>query len=158
MATAALGRHTERPYGRVSTASSPGAFPPTFVLEHVGGCVSTIVPVPHAEPGALHRITVSTERARLDLGLPTGALCRTTYRGSGVVTRSVLVDSVQVTDPPSLFGGLMADTVEKFIDAVADQRQPSCTFADEARVRDVWAALVTSSRSKKRVALTTNGA
>ena len=122
--------------------TAPQAFPPTIVVEHAGGCVTAITPVPHADPAAAHRLSISTERGRLDLRLPAGGLDGLTYRGGGVVERNQIVAASPDPAPPGeLFGSAMRELVRRFVEGIVTGDAVDVPLVDEARVRGVWAAV-----------------
>lgn len=134
-------------------ASTPKAFPPTVLLEHSAGCVSTLVPVPHADPRSAHRITISTERGRLDVALPCGATELSVYRGKGSVRRERLVEERDSDDPVQLFGEPMRRLVSSFVESVVSGVATQVTLLEEAHLRAVWNGLGQSARIGKPVAV-----
>lgn len=134
-------------------ASAPKAFPPTLVLEHSAGCVSTVVPMPHSDPRSAHRITISTERGRLDVALPCGVTEITAYHGKGNVRRERLVEAHGSDDPLESFAEPMRRLVSNFVESVVSGTATPVTLLEEAHLRAVWNALGRSAHIGKLVAV-----
>lgn len=125
--------------------ASPPSFAPSVILEHEGGVVSSIVPIPHAETNAAHRIAVSLEGMRLDLCLPCGGLTR-------VIRISFAAETATFVEPRAHAGGdplgrAMTELATAFIDAVDAGQPPHAPWTDEVHVREVWEAVVASAKS-----------
>lgn len=136
-------RYPSRLASRIRT--NPSAFAPTLVLEHSGGCVTTIVPVPHAEPRRAFHLTLSTERARIDVGLPAGGLVVTRTGRKASATREVVPPEPTAT-PEETFGQPMRTRVARFVDAVLKGR-PDHSLDAEFAVRGLWEQVVQSRRA-----------
>ena len=133
----------------------PRAFAPTFVLEHASGCVTTITPVPHADPAAAYRAVLSLECARVEMCLPSGGTSRLTYRGRGVVERSQLIAAELVSTPALTYGRAMSALVARFISTVLGGAPLHADLREEAHVRAVWGGLTRSARELRRVEIST---
>ncbi len=133
--------------------SAPGAFPPTLLLTHASGCVSSIVPVPHAAVESAYRITVSSERGRLDAELPGGPVRCTVALGGGGAETSVLSGARTRVSARQLVGGAMRDLVEQFLDAVDHGTAVHAPLEEEAHVRAVWVAARASIEGDRPVAV-----
>lgn len=131
-------------------AAAPTSFPPSVMLEHVSGCVTSLVPMPHMDPASAHHLSVSTEDGRYDLALPSGTLDVVRNLGKGRCATDRLVEP----DPPApaadLFARPMVELVEHFVGAVREGRgHPS--FDEETHVRTVWLALWRAARENGAV-------
>jgi hypothetical protein len=120
--------------------AKPSVFAPTLVLEHKGGCVTTIVPTPHAEPRRAFQVTLSTERARIELGLPSGGLAVTRTGRKAVATREVIPPEPS-RSLDETFALPMKGRVGRFLDAICNGR-PRVGLQEETAVRDVWEQVV----------------
>lgn len=132
---------------QVAVARSPAAFPAALLVEHSGGCVTSLVSMPHAEPAVAFRCRVSLPSMRLDLDLPLGRLVSTSLRRSGVRVET-LVEGRLDADP---FGSLMRGLVDAFVGACRSGAELPCPLDDDARVRRVWAVLGEAARCGHRV-------
>jgi len=126
--------------------ATPRAFPPSVLIEHASGCVSSIVPVPHADPRAAHRVTVSTERGRIDLALPSDGATLVRYYGHGRVERSELAEPLPAASPEETFAEPMRALVRRFVDCVTNGLAVHSPLMEEAHRRAAWAAMSQSVR------------
>ncbi len=120
--------------------ATPAAFAPTLVVEHTGGCVTTVVPSPHAEPRRAFQLTLSTERARIDVGLPSGGLVVTRTGRKAIATREV-IPAGPTSTPEETFGQPMRLRVMRFVDAIIRGRRDE-SLAGELAVRSLWEQIV----------------
>lgn len=119
----------------------PKAFAPTVLLEHRSGVVTTIVPVPQADPAHAYRLVLSSERASIRLALPDGGARRVQYLGKGEVQERELAPTDAVRRPPvELYGAPMKTLVSKFVDAVVHGGGVHAPFGAEVSVRATWEA------------------
>jgi hypothetical protein len=125
---------------------TPAAFPPTVVLEHVGGCVSTLVPCTHATTAGAFALTASCAEARIELRLPTGGaeLVRLLRRGRS--ERVELVPPRLVLPAIAAFAYAMGSVANAFVDAVLVRGTPPCPLSDEVAVRGAWQGIMDSLR------------
>lgn len=130
---------------RVKLASS--SFPPTFLLEHGSGCVTTLVPVPHADPASAYRLVLSLERGRIELKLPSGGASVLRYRGRGAVDVHELSPPELPGPPERVYGDAMCRLVARFVDTVCQQVALHAPVVEEIAVCEVWSALQRSARS-----------
>ncbi len=130
---------------------TPKAFPPTLLFEHRAGCVTVAVPVPHAGTQSAHRITLSAERARIDLGLPSGPARVTRRLSQGRVEEQVLLSPEPAVSATEAFAGPMRELARRFLDSVVGGVPVHAPLAEEAHVREVWAAAQRSSRERRLV-------
>lgn len=128
----------------------PRAFGPTFVLEHQSGCVTTLTPVPHADPASAYRVVLSFERCRVELLLPAGECTLLRYLGKGRVERTVLQSGAPPSPPVELYGGAMRALVNRFIGSVFEGLPVDCDFFTEAHVAAVSRALEIAARTRAR--------
>ncbi len=133
--------------------AAPKAFPPSLMLVHETGCVTTIAPVPHAAPFCAHRVTISTERARLNAGFPAGGLSQLCYAGQGRVSERQLIAPAAPRVPEELFGSAMQVVATEYIDSVLADRSPSASWEQEAHIRALWAGASASSRTQQSVVI-----
>lgn len=133
-------------------ASGPRAFPPSALLEHAAGCVTSLTPVPHAIHTAVHRVTASCEGGRVDFALPCGGARLVIYRGRGAYLDEELV-LPETRDPEAAFGQPMRELVHRFVAAVLGEAPVHASLDEEAEVRRTWAAFTESSRTGAPVAL-----
>ena len=126
-------------------AAAPTSFPPSVMLEHTSGCVTSLVPMPHMDPARAHHVSVSTEDGRYDLQLPAGTLDVLRNLGKGRSSTERLVDLDRAAPSAELFARAMVGLVEHFVSAVRDgHAHPS--FEEEIHVRSVWLALWKAAR------------
>lgn len=136
---------------RERIAATPEAFAPTVVIEHVGGTVSQLLPIPHARANEAYRALLSTEAARIDVRLPAGGATRLAAWRAGRVRESPLVTPANTPDPAAGYGDAIARLVRDFVDAITTDRPPVAPLDVEWVVRSVWAAVGTSLRSGQPV-------
>lgn len=130
---------------------TPAAFPPTVVLEHADGCVTTLVPCPHARPAAAFTITASCTEARLELRLPSGGAELIRLRRGGSPERVALVPARYSVPAAEAFVTAMRAIADAFVDAVIVRGKPPCPLGDEVAVRAAWHAITESLRQGGRV-------
>lgn len=128
---------------------TPAAFAPSVLLEHLDGCVTSIVPMPHAMPCAAYRVTVSGERGRIDVALPSGDAVLIRYLGRGrVEQRRLHASASEGADPEELYGAAMRELTRRFISAVLDGSEMHAPLDHELRRRQVWLALKRATRER----------
>lgn len=132
--------------------AAPAAFPPTVVIEHRGGAVTSLVPSPHAPPCAPVRVIASASGGRLEASLPSGEVRRQRF-GSGGFDDDRLVATTDASDAPSAFSRAMRRCANAFVEAILRGGPPPCSLTDEAHVRALWTAISVSVRTRSRVAL-----
>ena len=123
------------------------AFPPSIVLEHKGGCVTTMMPCPHAKPHSAFRITTSSTRGRLDVELPAGGCRRLRCGAAGAWEEAVLAREEPRGGAAELFGSAMRSLAHAFVDAAVRATPVPCTLEDEEHVRRIWAAISRALRA-----------
>lgn len=128
-------------------AASPTSFPPSVMLEHISGCVTSVVPAPHMDPASAHRVTVSTEDGRYDLCLPCGTLDVMRNEGRGRLVFRTIVDGDLSVEGSVLFGQGMTNLVRHFVDSIS-AGVPHPSFDEEVHVRAVWLALWKAARER----------
>jgi len=116
-------------------------FAPSVLLEHESGALTALVPVPHAAPARAQRVTLSAERARLDLELPDGGLVELRMRGAGRVETRVLVPPEPERSADAMYGSAMERCVSRFLDAVTGGAPLFAPLDEEARLRAVVHAI-----------------
>ncbi len=127
-------------------APQSDTFPPTALLDHAGGCVTTLVPISQASPSTAHRIEISGERERIDIELPAGNARRIALHRSGHVTNEELCAApATITSSEELVGAAMRRLVERYLDAVDSSAALHAPLSDEYHLRVVWAALQRSA-------------
>jgi predicted dehydrogenase len=135
-------------------ARAPAAFPPTVVVEHVGGCVTTLVPCPHAETARAFSAIASCTGGRVEVHLPSGGARNVRIVRSGYAEVTELVAAAAEgadAKGAAVFGAAMRRLADAFIDAVIGQRQPPCSFEAEVAVRHAWQAVWRSVKGHGRV-------
>jgi predicted dehydrogenase len=147
----AFGRYPDAVRSR--RAANRAAFPPSIVLEHEGGCVTTMMPCPHAKPHSAFRITTSGTRGRLDVELPAGGCRRLRCGAAGAWEEAVLARDEPVETAAELFGSAMRTLTHAFVDAVCRGGPIPCTLEDEAHVRRIWGAIARALRAHSSVAV-----
>lgn len=145
----AAGQYPQVLDGRRET--SPDSFPPTVTLDHAGGVVSVVVPVPHATSEAAHRLEISAEHARIDLELPSGAASEIINRGGGRVDIRTLIAREIPQSPDQVFGRGMRDLVSRFIGSSISGTSPHCALDQEEHLITVWRAIRKSTRAGRPV-------
>lgn len=150
-AVSAFGRYPEEL--RVRREASPAAFPPTTVLDHVGGVVSALTPSPHATPAAAVRVTTSSTGGRIEMGLPAGGARGIRCKPSGQFEETEIVRAEDVVDASAAFANPVRVLAGAFVDAVRASGEPPCPLEDEAHLRDVWAAIPRAVRTRAAVVL-----
>ncbi len=148
---AAFGRYPEAVRGR--RAANRAAFPPSVVLEHEGGCVTTMMPCPYAQPHSAFRITTSSTRGRLDVELPAGECRRIRAGAAGTWEEAVLVREEPGRAAVELFGSAIRTLTHAFVDAVRHGDPIPCPLEDEAHVRRIWKAIARALRARSPVAV-----
>jgi predicted dehydrogenase len=128
-------------------AATPAAFPPSLMLQHASGVVTSFVPFPHAPPGAPVRVRASWERAQTQANLPSSGATSLALRRGGVIERRILVEPTSNGAVPAAIGDAMQDLVASFVSAVHGQPDALATLDDEAHLRAVWAAVWSSART-----------
>lgn len=125
----------------------PEAFPPTVVLEHITGVVTSIVPFPHSWPAQPVQVRASWERMRVEGMLPRGAV-RTVacVRGGRVDAQELLAAEVDAFDARE-HARAMEAVARAFVDTVLGMSDRLATLSDEAHLRGVWAALWRAART-----------
>lgn len=134
-------------------AKAPAAFPPTLVLEHSAGAVTSLTPSPHAVPTAAMRVTSSHASGRLDVELPCGGARRVRNLSGGAFEETVLVAPNATTDAASAFAEAMHATANAFVDAVIAGARPPCPLEDEAEVRRVWRCIGRAVRERTPITI-----
>ena len=133
---------------------APAAFPPTIVIEHMSGCVTTLCPCPHAETARAFSVTASCATARIELALPSGGARKLRLLKTG---RTEIVELRRAArhehDAAAVFGTAMQKLANDFVDAVVSRGEPPCSLESESAVRSAWAAVAHSMKSHGRVAL-----
>lgn len=124
---------------------TPGAFPPSLMLEHASGVVSSLVGVPHAATSSAFRCTLSGVRARVDVALPSGGVSIVRADPRRGAREESLLDGTEAPEP---FGALMQTMVRDFLAAAQSRSAPPCSLLDEVQVRAVWNAIPTSLRHR----------
>ena len=124
----------------------PRSFPPSLLLAHGSGCVTSITPVPHAGPATAHRITLSAERARIDLALPAGEVRVVLALGGGLSHEHVERPAAPSVPAAETFGAPMRAVARRFVDPVLGDAPPHAPLEHEAEVRRVWAAAQAAGR------------
>lgn len=119
----------------------PEAFPPSVVLEHRGGTVTAITPVPHAWPAAPVRVIASFERGRVEALLPRGGARALACRRAGVVRDEELVPPSADASDAGVHGRGMQELASAFVDSLLAGEDVLATLDDEAHLRIVWSAL-----------------
>lgn len=127
---------------------SPKSFPPTLLFEHRCGCVTVVVPVPHAAPASAHRITLSAERARIDLALPAGEVRALSYLGGGQISEYRILKAEPSRSASEVFAGPMRELARRFVDSVTSGAPVHAGLMEEAHLRDLWAAAQRSARER----------
>lgn len=148
------GVHASRqvPSGLQSHAkSSPGAFPPSLLLEHESGVISSLVSVTHARLEEAFRCTLSGARSRLDLELPRGAVWRVQVSHGGQSSYGLLADGDSTQADP--FGALMQTMVTSFLHAARTGVPAPCPLSEEVHVRAVWNAIPLALRTHARASV-----
>lgn len=128
---------------RVSRA--PHAFPPTIALEHIGGTVSSIVPFPHASPGAPVEVQASFERVRVEARLPAGG-ARTLRVGRGGLVEELELLSRTAGSDAAEHGRAMQAVTTSFVGAILGGPDVLATLGEEEHLRLVWSAVWRSAR------------
>lgn len=136
---------------RERLAATPEAFAPTVVIEHVGGTVSQLLPIPHARANEAYHALLSTEAARIDVRLPAGGATRLSSLREGRTRESSLVAPAVTKDPAAGYRDAVSSIVQNFIDVVADGGALISPLEVEVVAREVWAAISTSLRSREPV-------
>ncbi|MFO0739607.1 MAG: Gfo/Idh/MocA family oxidoreductase [Labilithrix sp.] len=136
----------------VPRSATPSAYSPTIVLEHSRGVVTALTPTPHATPSSAIRITTSSTRGRLDIGLPAGGARRVRM----VSTRAgyeeeVLLDPEVCDDARQLYRTAMQRVADAFVDAATRGGPPPCPLETEVEVRRLWRAIPVALRTQSRV-------
>ena len=126
---------------------TPGAFPPALVLEHRGGCVSTLVSVPHARPHDAYSLTASAEGARLEAAFPAGEVRRIECRRGHEVDGQLLHAPGPPPSAEECFGGAMAGLVGAFVEAALTGGAPPSPLEEEARIRAAGSAIPIALRT-----------
>ena len=124
----------------------PRSFPPSLLLAHDAGCVTSITPVPHAAPATAHRITLSAEGARIDLALPAGEVRVVLALGRGFHSERVERPAAPPASAMETFGAPMRAVARRFVDTVLEGAPPHAPLEHEAEVRRVWAAAQAAGR------------
>ena len=136
---------------RERLATTPEAFAPTVVIEHAGGTVSQLMPVPHARTNEAYRVLLSTEAARIDVRLPAGGTTQLSSLREGRARESVLVSPTVTADLAAGYVDAISSIVRNFIDAVVGGSPLVAPLEVEAVVRDTWAAIGASLRTGEPV-------
>lgn len=134
-------------------AKARAAFPPTLVLEHSAGTVTTLMPSPHAVPNAAMRITASHASGRLEIELPCGGARRIRNLSGGAFEETVLVAPNALTDAASAFAEAMHALANAFVDAVLAGTRPPCPLEDEVEVRRVWRCVGRALRERAPITI-----
>lgn len=134
-------------------AKAPAAFPPTLVLEHSAGAVTTLTPSPHAVPSAAMRVTSSHAGGRLEVELPCGGARRIRNLSGGAFEETVLVSPNAITDAASAFTEAMHALANAFVDAVLAGTPAPCPLEDEAEVRRVWRCVGRALRERAPITI-----
>ena len=133
-------------------ARAPAAFPPTVVIEHMSGCVTTLCPCPHAETSRAFSVTASCAGARIELALPSGGARKVRLLKTGRTEVVVLRRAPrQEQEAVAVFGAAMRKLADDFVDAVLTRGVAPCSLESEGAVRSAWAAIAHSMRSFGRV-------
>jgi predicted dehydrogenase len=125
----------------------PRAFPPTLLLAHRSGCVTSITPVPHAAPASAHRIALSARSARIDVALPAGEVRVVQSLGGGLHREHVERTALPATAAVETFGAPMRALARRFVDTVLGTAPPHAPLREEAHLRAVWTAAQQSSKN-----------
>lgn len=126
----------------------PPSFPPSLLLAHDSGCVTSITPVPHAAPATAHRITLSAEGGRIELALPAGEVRVVQSLGRGLHRETVERPAAPPSPAMETFGAPMQALARRFVDAVLGGAPPHAPLEHEAEVRRVWAAAQAAGREE----------
>ncbi len=129
----------------------PQAFPPSILVEHASGVVTSIVAFPHAWLGAPVRVGASFEQGRVEALLPAGGARWLACRRGGVMDERDLVSASADPRDPAVHGRAMGELATAFVDAVLGRGDPLATMEDEAHLRRVWSAVWSSARRRERV-------
>ena len=132
-------------------AKAPEAFAPSVVIEHVGGTVSQLLPMPHARANEAYRALLSTEAFRIDVRLPAGGATQLASLREGRVRESSLTVPTASADPAAGYRDAVSLVVQDFVDAVVCGSIPIAPLNVEIVVRDVWAAISASLRTREPV-------
>lgn len=132
----------------------PRAFAPTVLLEHSSGVVTTIVPVPQADPAAAYGVLLSAERASIRLALPAGGARRLQYLGKGQLDERKLSDRDPVASPVEAFATPMRRLVAHFIETVVRRTPEHAPLGTEEAIRRTWFAIERSAAERRPVEVT----
>lgn len=133
---------------RERARSAPAAFAPSVVIEHVGGAVSQLTPVPHARSFEAYRVLLSTEKARIDVRMPAGGATQLTSLRQGRTRERCLRAPGASEDPAAGYRDAITALVHDFIDAALANTAPLAPLDVEVRVRQVWSAIAASLRAE----------
>lgn len=145
-AVSAFGRYPDSLSER--RAKAPAAFPPTLVLEHRRGAVTTLTPSPHAVPTAALRVTTSHTAGRIDVELPAGGARRVRNLAGGAFEETILLPPDVTSDAKAAFAEAMHAMANAFVDAVVVSAPPPSPLEDEAEVRRVWSCIGRALRAR----------
>lgn len=129
-------------------AVTPAAFPPSVVLEHAAGSVTTLTPSPHAAPSTAIRVTTSSTGGRLEIELPCGGARKLELRRRGRFEETVIVAPNTRIKPENAFVEAMSSLANAFVDAVLQRDAPPCPLADEVAVRELWQTIPRATRAR----------
>lgn len=150
-AVSAFGRYPESLAQR--RARAPAAFPPTVVLEHRLGAVTTLTPSPHAVPSAALRVTASHTSGRIDVELPAGGARRVRNLAGGAFEETILVPPNATTDAKLAFAEAMHAMADAFVDSVLANAHPPSPLEDEAEVRRIWSCIGRALRARTPITI-----
>lgn len=150
-AVSAFGRYPDSLSER--RAKAPAAFPPTLVLEHRLGAVTTLTPSPHAVPTAALRITASHTAGRIDVELPAGGARRVRNLAGGAFEETILLPPNATMDAKLAFAEAMHAMANAFVDAVVAKSPPPSPLEDEAEVRRVWSCIGGALRARMPITI-----
>lgn len=127
-------------------ARVPQAFPPSALLEHRSGAVTSIVTFPHSWPAAPVHVRTSWEGARVEALLPAGGARRLALGHAGAVDERELVSASCTAGDPSSHGLSMQAVAHAFVDEILGADRRLATLDEEAHLRAMWDGLWRASR------------
>lgn len=127
---------------------APHVFVPSVVLTHASGTVTTIVPVPHARPAEPVRILTSYERGRATASLPRGGASWLALGVRGKFAERELVPATAEAHDSTVHARGMEALVTCFANTLREGAAPLASLAEEAHLRQVWAAVWRATRDR----------